>query len=191
MTARRIPLLLALCALAAALVGACSSSTAGTGGGTGSPVPTLATSQSSTSAPGASGNTSSSTTTSTKAAPHTSTHHSTATSGAVINSFAVSQQPRCPVVATSDAPFSAPGQPVTLTWDVSGASDVALSIDDPNFYASNHTGSYGTYPPSGSVTIDFQCNGMTQPNTTHTYTLDTVSTPSREKTLTVTVPTNP
>jgi hypothetical protein len=74
---------------------------------------------------------------------------------------------------------------------VSGASNVALSLDDPTFYMKNGAGSYGEFPSSGTIDFAFECDPTVLPNTTHTYTLNTVSKPSVAMTLTVTVPTNP
>lgn len=123
----------------------------------------------------------------------TSTHTSGGGGGGPAVVFSVKQKPSCPIVGTSDAPFSQPGQDIVLQWQTSGgATGVALSIDDPNFFKTYHSGSYGSYGTSGTIDLAFQCDATVQPNTTHTYTLDTTGGgTSAEKTLTVTVPTSP
>lgn len=112
-------------------------------------------------------------------------------SGPQIVYFKVTGKPRCPVVGTSDAPFSAPAEPVVLAWQVTGASGVALSIDDPGFYNAHHSGGYGSYGAQASVSLSFPCGDITKQQTTHTYTINTLGDGSRAKTLTVTVPTRP
>jgi hypothetical protein len=81
-----------------------------------------------------------------------------------ITKFVVSKQPSCPVHGTADAPFSSPGNDVTISWSVSGAGGAAIAVDDPDTYAA-----YGTYGASGSLTLPFGCNDGT--TTTHTYTV--------------------
>jgi hypothetical protein len=115
----------------------------------------------------------------------------TAASGATVSSFKITQQPACPIVATTDAPFSKPGVDIKLSWSVTGASKVALSLDSPNFYAMNGTGSIGEYAATDTVDLPFECDVTVQPNTTHVYTLNTVSTPTAAKSITVTVRTSP
>jgi hypothetical protein len=115
-------------------------------------------------------------------------------SSASIDQFKVTQQPSCPVVGSSDAPFTSPGQSIKLSWNVSGpgVTGVALSIDDPTFFDHYQTGSYGTYGKSGELELAFGCDSTSQPTTTHKYTLNTIGGgPSVSKTLTVSVPTNP
>jgi hypothetical protein len=77
------------------------------------------------------------------------------------------------------------------TWKASGTSKVALSLDSPGFYAQFKTGSVGTYAAQGTLDLKFECDPAVQPNTTHTYTLNTVSTPSIQKTISVTEQTSP
>ncbi len=113
-------------------------------------------------------------------------------SGPRIVYFKVTSKPACPVVGTSAAPFSAPGQPVTLAWKVTGASGVALSIDDPGFFDAHHTGSYQDYGNEGTVTLAFGCGDTSKPQTTHRYTINTMGgSDSAAKTISVTVPTQP
>jgi len=106
--------------------------------------------------------------------------------------FKITSQPACPVVGTPDAPFSAPGQDITIEWRVTGATSVALSVDNPDYFQQNHTGSYQTYDGThGTATISFPCN-TSQPMTTHKYTINTVGGgSSKSKTLTVTKQSNP
>jgi hypothetical protein len=114
-----------------------------------------------------------------------------AATGAKIVYFKVTHQPACPVVGTADAPFSAPGQDVTIAWKVTGATGVALSVDNPNYYASNNQGSYGSYGAESSQTLGFGCD-TSKPNSTHTYTINTTGGgASKSMTITVTVPSSP
>jgi hypothetical protein len=69
--------------------------------------------------------------------------------------------------------FSAPGT-VTLTWKVTGATKVALSIDDPTFFGKYNTGSFATYGATDTQTIPFACNVGPGQTATHKYTLDTM-----------------
>ncbi len=123
-------------------------------------------------------------------APATAPAHPGA-NGPVIVSFAVTHKPACPVVATADAPFSKAGEPITLAWNVTGATGVALSIDDPTFYAHNGTGNYANYGPQGTVTLPFACDPTVQPNSSHAYTIDTRDRSGVSKTITESVPTSP
>jgi hypothetical protein len=75
---------------------------------------------------------------------------------------------------------------------VTGATQVALSLDSPNFYAMNGgTGSIGEFAATDTADLSFQCDATVQPNTTHVYTLNTVSKPTVAKSITVTVRTSP
>jgi hypothetical protein len=102
-------------------------------------------------------------TTTPKASPSTA-------SGPQIVSFKVSGNASCD---ESGPAFSAPGT-VTLTWKVTGATKVALSIDDPTFFSKNGTGSFSTYGATDTQTIPFSCNVPIGQTATHQYTLDTV-----------------
>ena len=84
------------------------------------------------------------------------------------------QKPACPVIPTSDAPFSKAGTDIVLEWNVTGATQVALSLDNPGFFKTYHTGSIDNYPTKHTVDLSFQCDPTVQPNTTHKYTLDTI-----------------
>ena len=108
-------------------------------------------------------------------------------------SFSVSQQPACPIVGTSDAPFSKPGTNIILKWNATGGvKRVALSLDEPGFFKQYGTGSIDTYAPQGTVELSFQCDPTSQPNTTHKYTMDTIGGgTSVEITITVTKQTSP
>jgi hypothetical protein len=81
-----------------------------------------------------------------------------------ITKFVISKQPSCPVHGTPDAPFSSPGNDVTISWSVAGADGAAIAVDNPGTYAA-----YGTYGSSGSLTLPFGCTDGT--TTTHTYTV--------------------
>ncbi|MGZ4617697.1 MAG: hypothetical protein ACXV3F_03015 [Frankiaceae bacterium] len=74
-------------------------------------------------------------------------------------SFTVTQQPSCP---EGDGPYRSPGSPAVVTWVMTGAANVTLSVDG--------SGAYGTYGPTGSVTLPFGC-GEVGTTTTHTYTV--------------------
>jgi hypothetical protein len=108
-----------------------------------------------------------------------------AAAGPAIVYFKVTQPPQCEIKGTSAAPFSRPEQPVRLAWKVTGASGVALSIDDPGFFKAHHSGSYHSYGPEGSVELSFPCTDTAKPSTTHTYTLDTLGDTTKEKTISV------
>ncbi len=113
-------------------------------------------------------------------------------SGVHVVTFQVKQKPACPIIPTSDAPFSKAGTDIVLEWNVTGATKVALSLDSPNFFKTYHTGSIDDYPTKHTVDLTFQCDPTVQPNTTHTYTLDTIGGGATvERTITVTVQTSP
>jgi hypothetical protein len=113
-----------------------------------------------------------------------STSSSSPPSGSV--TISVKKQPLCPRNGTPDAPFSTPGQDVTITWKVSGATKAAISIDQPNHY-----GSYGSdYPASGELSLPFSCNN-TPGKTTHTYTVWPAGHKNVSKSVTVSATNNP
>ncbi len=93
-----------------------------------------------------------------------------AASGPQIEYFKVSGNASCDEQGPG---FSAPGT-VTLTWKVTGATKVALSIDDPSFFSAHGTGSFDDYPATTTQTIPFACNVPTGHTATHQYTLDTI-----------------
>ena len=125
----------------------------------------------------------------------TATHTTTGTgqSGPRIDEFVIVQQPTCPVIGTTDSPFSAPGQDVKLEWKTSGGvAKVALSVDNPTFFDSTGTGNYAEYSPSDNVDLGFSCDDLTKPQTTHTYTINTIGGgKSVAKTLTISAQTQP
>ena len=75
-----------------------------------------------------------------------------------IVSFAVTQQPSCP---EGDGPYRSPGSPAVVSWVVTGATSVTLSVDGP--------GAYGTYGPTGSVTLPFGCGGCRHHHHAHVH----------------------
>jgi hypothetical protein len=201
---RRAFRVLAVSGLAAALTltSACASTRTATGSGAlsgqapaVSPTPGATTTGSGTG--GGSGGTGTTGTTgtgtTTRGSGGGSTTRPPAPSGPRIVSFVVTQQPSCPIVGTTDAPFSKPGTDIKLSWNVTGGvKRVALSLDSPGFFQQYGTGSIDTYAPQGSVDLSFQCDPTDQPNTTHKYTLDTIGGgTSVEKTITVTKQTSP
>lgn len=98
----------------------------------------------------------------------------------------VTQQPSCPVHGTPEAPFSAPGQDVVLSWQVSGADGAAIGVDNPHTY-----GAYGSdYPASGAQSFAFGCEGDTG-STSHTFTVWPKGHPETSKTITVSARNNP
>lgn len=94
-------------------------------------------------------------------------------------------QPSCPVHGTPDAPFSSPGNDITIAWKVAGADQAALAVDNPKTYAA-----YGTYPAADQLTLPFTCDGTTG-STTHTYTIWPAGDPTKSKTITVSARNNP
>jgi hypothetical protein len=126
------------------------------------------------------------TTTPTPAAksPTPKTNTTTAASGPQIVSFKVSKQPMCPVVGTPDAPYSAPGQDVTLSWKVTGATKVALSVDGPGIYQDN-------YKAEDSQQLSFGCD-TSKPQSSHKYILTvTGGGVTKTQNLTVTIQSKP
>jgi hypothetical protein len=111
-------------------------------------------------------------------------------SGPQIVFFKVTQQPQCEAIGTTDAPYKQPAIPVRLSWKVTGAAGVALSVDDPGSYKRTHYGSFGSYGAEGTVEINFTCQASSGRTTKHTYTIDTLGDNSKEKTISVTA-TNP
>jgi hypothetical protein len=93
--------------------------------------------------------------------------------GPRIVSFKVVQDPACGVQGSSDAPFSQPAKDIKLSWQVSNAESVALSIDDPNFFKAHHSGTYGTYGTTYTISLSFPCS-TTSNKTSHTYTINTI-----------------
>jgi hypothetical protein len=113
-----------------------------------------------------------------------STSTSSPPSGSV--TVSVKKQPLCPRNGTPDSPFSTPGQDVTISWKVTGATKAAISVDQPNHY-----GSYGSdYPASGELTLPFSCNNTTG-KTSHTYTVWPAGNKNVSKSVTVSATNNP
>jgi hypothetical protein len=86
-----------------------------------------------------------------------------ASTGPVIEHFRVSSKPSCPS-GTDQVQYE--GQPVTLTWKVSGAEKTTISVDGP--------GIYDTYGAADSVTLNFPCGGDPGSYQTHTYLLTAI-----------------
>jgi hypothetical protein len=103
--------------------------------------------------------------------------------GPKIVSFTVTQQPACP--AKGPAPtVNYPGQNVILSWKVTGATKVALSVDGPGIYRD-------TYKPEDMEELGFGCD-TSQAQSKHTYLLTaTGNGGTATQSLTVTVPSNP
>jgi len=92
--------------------------------------------------------------------------------------FRVKQQPQCPRGTNQ---FPIPGVPAIVEWKVTGADQVALSVDNPNM-----VGSYGTYGVQANETLGFGCSGAPGTMAKHTYTIYTVGGGTqRSRTLTV------
>jgi hypothetical protein len=109
-----------------------------------------------------------------------------------IVTFEVSQQPECPIIATSDAPFHKDGTPIKLRWKAVNVPGVSLSLDAPTWFDTYKTGNYDAdLPASGEIEISFVCDTNDQPNTNHTYTLDTLGSVDVRKSITVTKRTSP
>jgi hypothetical protein len=116
-------------------------------------------------------------TTTPKASPSTA-------SGPQIVSFKVTHQPMCPVVGTPDAPYSAPGQDVTIAWKVTGATKVSLSVDGPGIYRDD-------YGLEDMQVLSFGCD-TSKPQSTHTYTINTIGGgTSKSQKLTVSIQSKP
>jgi hypothetical protein len=101
--------------------------------------------------------------------------------GAQIVSFEVVQQPRC---ASGTTAYETPAVPLKIKWKVTGATGVALSVDDPN-----RVGSYGSYGPEETMEFTFSCGGAVGSTETHKYTIHTTGGSGQAKSKTVTVST--
>jgi hypothetical protein len=99
--------------------------------------------------------------------------------GAQIVSFTVAQQPTCPSGTTK---YETPGVPLKISWKVTGATGIALSVDDPH-----RVGSYGSYGAEGTLEFTFSCGGPVGSTETHRYTLTTTGGSGEPKSKTVTV----
>jgi hypothetical protein len=107
--------------------------------------------------------------------------HNGGTGSAHIVSFTVVQQPRCPSGTTK---YETPAVPAKISWKVSGATGIALSVDDPE-----RVGSYGSYGAEGTLEFTFSCGGPVGSTETHTYTLTTTGGSGHPKSKTLTVST--
>ncbi len=124
-------------------------------------------------------------TTTTTAKKATTTTTTNAGSGAKVVSLTVVKAPSCPVVAKPGAPFSSPGNGVTIAWKITGAEGAAVSIDTPGGY-----GTYGSdYPAAGQLELSFPCE-TTPGKTTHTYTVSAKGMKSVFKNLSVSATNN-
>ncbi|WP_431884296.1 hypothetical protein [Micromonospora gifhornensis] len=101
--------------------------------------------------------------------------------GPTITYFRVAQKPSCPA-GTNVNPI--PGTPVVLEWKVANVDSVALSVDGGGIYADN-------YPPTGSETLTFPCEGAGGDTQRHTYQLTVRNSHGKQtKTLAVTATVN-
>ena len=90
----------------------------------------------------------------------------------------------CPVDSKGTAaPYSKPGE-VTISWKISGATGVSLSMDH---------GLYDSYDgTSGTQKLPFQCDNSKPQTVTHTYTLETTGgSPKASKTISASAQSNP
>lgn len=101
--------------------------------------------------------------------------------GAQIVSFEVVQHPRC---ASGTTAYETPAVPLKIRWKVTGATGVALSVDDPN-----RVGSYGNYGPEETMEFTFSCGGAVGSTETHKYTIHTTGGSGQAKSKTLTVST--
>jgi hypothetical protein len=101
--------------------------------------------------------------------------------GAQIVSFTIVQQPRCPSGTTK---YETPAVPLKISWKVTGATGIALSVDDPH-----RVGSYGSYGTEGTLEFTFSCGGKVGSTETHEYTLTTTGGTGHPKSKTLTVST--
>ena len=99
--------------------------------------------------------------------------------GAQIVNFTIVQQPRC---ASGTTKYETPAVPLKISWKVTGATGVALSVDDPH-----RVGSYGSYGLEETMEFTFSCGGAVGSTETHKYTITTTggSGEARSKTLAV------
>jgi hypothetical protein len=101
--------------------------------------------------------------------------------GAQIVSFTIVQQPRC---ASGTTKYETPAVPLKISWKVTGATGVALSVDDPH-----RVGSYGSYGPEETMEFTFSCGGAVGSTETHKYTITTTGGSGEPKSKTLTVST--
>jgi hypothetical protein len=87
----------------------------------------------------------------------------TTASGPQIVSFTVVGNANC---GANGPGYSSPGT-VTLSWKVTGANSVALSIDNPNLVGAYRSG----YGLEATETLPFGCGGEIGSKVTHRYTI--------------------
>ncbi|GIJ44455.1 hypothetical protein Val02_13410 [Virgisporangium aliadipatigenens] len=88
-----------------------------------------------------------------------STTANTGTGAPKIVYFKLTKQPKC-------GPNGQGSVPAEISWKVTGATGIALSVDHPD-----KVGSYGNYEAEGSMEFPFSCGG--QRTETHTYRITT------------------
>jgi hypothetical protein len=177
--------------VAALTLGACSSKAGTNGSGELGNLPGTPTTAPSVAPSASGGGTASTPPPSSTATP---SHSSNGGGSGVTLTLAITQQPACPVTGDTSAPFQANGEDIIIHWTVSGgATGVAVSLDDPKFFAQYHTGSLQNFTgTSGDAEMPFTCDITVQPNTTHEYTFDTLGGgKSVEKSITSTKQTSP
>jgi hypothetical protein len=177
MNRRRIAVAALLGGFAIAALAACSTSEAGSGSTTesGSHGSAASTKSATTDATASTGSTSSTgsasspgSTASGASNPTGTTTHPTTGTVAPANAPAVSFTYSCEITSYEDLPglpHTALYSPI-ITWKVTNATGMALSIDNPGL-----VGSYGTYGPSGSMDL---YGGCYSDEGTHTITAYTV-----------------
>jgi hypothetical protein len=73
--------------------------------------------------------------------------------------------------------FRAPAVPVKISWKVTGATSVALSVDNPE-----RVGAYQKdLPLEGQMEFTFSCGGPVGSTETHQYTIHTEGGPGPHK----------
>jgi hypothetical protein len=104
------------------------------------------------------------------ASPKSSTNTSCSTCVKIVY-FKVEGSAACP---ESGQAVNSPGG-ITIAWKVTGGTNVALSIDDPNFFAQHGSGTYRSdYPTTGTESLSFPCEVNIGATATHSYTIDTI-----------------
>jgi hypothetical protein len=102
------------------------------------------------------------------------------TSGTQIVYFRVKQQPKC---EEGTDVYRSPAVPAIIEWKVTGATKVALSVDNPNL-----VGAYQTYDGTqGSETFTFSCGGPAGSTETHQYTINTIGGGTKKMTISASV----
>jgi len=102
----------------------------------------------------------------TKPSHSASSSGSHGSSGPHIVYFKITKHPKCPQGTDK---YRSPAVPVEISWKVTGATGIALSVDNPNM-----VGSYGNYGPEGKLSFEFSCGGPANSTEKHTYRITTV-----------------